>query len=55
MRAADLILFTPGPVRIPPLVAEYLARPPCNTHWMVSLCSTHCAAHWARSRYLAHC
>lgn len=32
MRAADLILFTPGPVRIPPLVAEYLARPPCNYH-----------------------
>ena len=32
MRAVDLILFTPGPVRIPPLVAEYLARPPCNYH-----------------------
>ncbi len=32
MRAADLILFTPGPVRIPPRVAEYLARPPCNYH-----------------------
>jgi 2-aminoethylphosphonate-pyruvate transaminase len=32
MRPADLILFTPGPVRIPPLVAEYLARPPCNYH-----------------------
>lgn len=32
MRAADLILFTPGPVRIPPLVAEHLARPPCNYH-----------------------
>lgn len=32
MRASDLILFTPGPVRIPPLVAEYLARPPCNYH-----------------------
>lgn len=28
----DLILFTPGPVRIPPIVAEYLARPPCNYH-----------------------
>jgi 2-aminoethylphosphonate-pyruvate transaminase len=28
----DLILFTPGPVRIPPLVAEYLASPPCNYH-----------------------
>jgi 2-aminoethylphosphonate-pyruvate transaminase len=28
----DLILFTPGPVRIPPLVAEYLANPPCNYH-----------------------
>lgn len=32
MRPADLILFTPGPVRIPPIVAEYLARPPCNYH-----------------------
>ena len=29
---SDLILFTPGPVRIPPIVAEYLARPPCNYH-----------------------
>ena len=29
---SDLILFTPGPVRIPALVAEYLARPPCNYH-----------------------
>jgi 2-aminoethylphosphonate-pyruvate transaminase len=28
----DLILFTPGPVRIPTLVAEYLAHPPCNYH-----------------------
>ncbi len=28
----DLILFTPGPVRTPPIVAEYLARPPCNYH-----------------------
>lgn len=28
----DLILFTPGPVRTPPLVAEYLASPPCNYH-----------------------
>ncbi|MBA3391928.1 MAG: alanine--glyoxylate aminotransferase family protein [Deltaproteobacteria bacterium] len=28
----DLILFTPGPVRIPATVAEYLARPPCNYH-----------------------
>lgn len=28
----DLILFTPGPVRIPSLVAEYLAHPPCNYH-----------------------
>jgi 2-aminoethylphosphonate-pyruvate transaminase len=32
MPPADLILFTPGPVRIPPPVAEYLARPPCNYH-----------------------
>lgn len=28
----ELILFTPGPVRIPALVAEYLAHPPCNYH-----------------------
>lgn len=28
----DLILFTPGPVRIPTIVAEYLAHPPCNYH-----------------------
>ena len=32
MPRADLILFTPGPVRIPTLVAEYLANPPCNYH-----------------------
>jgi 2-aminoethylphosphonate-pyruvate transaminase len=32
MRRAEPILFTPGPVRIPPLVAEYTARPPCNYH-----------------------
>jgi 2-aminoethylphosphonate-pyruvate transaminase len=32
MPTTELILFTPGPVRIPPLVAEYLARPPCNYH-----------------------
>jgi len=29
---ADLILFTPGPVRIPAIVADYLANPPCNYH-----------------------
>ena len=29
---SDLVLFTPGPVRIPSLVAEYLANPPCNYH-----------------------
>jgi 2-aminoethylphosphonate-pyruvate transaminase len=29
---ANLIMFTPGPVRIPALVAEYLADPPCNYH-----------------------
>jgi len=28
----DLILFTPGPVRIPPSVADSLANPPCNYH-----------------------
>jgi len=32
MRRIDPILFTPGPVRIPPRVAEYLAHPPCNYH-----------------------
>jgi 2-aminoethylphosphonate-pyruvate transaminase len=32
MRRAEPILFTPGPVRTPPSVAEYLARPPCNYH-----------------------
>jgi len=29
---ADLILLTPGPVRIPALVADYLSDPPCNYH-----------------------
>lgn len=28
----ELILFTPGPVRMPSLVSEYLAHPPCNYH-----------------------
>lgn len=32
MSRADLILMTPGPVRIPPIVADYLANPPCNYH-----------------------
>lgn len=32
MGRAELILFTPGPVRTPPLVTEYLADPPCNYH-----------------------
>jgi 2-aminoethylphosphonate-pyruvate transaminase len=32
MPRADLILLTPGPVRIPPIVADYLANPPCNYH-----------------------
>lgn len=32
MRRAEPILFTPGPVRVPPLVAEYLSSPPCNYH-----------------------
>lgn len=27
-----LVLFTPGPVQIPQMVAEYLADPPCNYH-----------------------
>jgi 2-aminoethylphosphonate-pyruvate transaminase len=39
MRPADLILFTPGPVRIPPLVAEYLAHPPCNYHRQDAFCA----------------
>jgi 2-aminoethylphosphonate-pyruvate transaminase len=29
---AELILFTPGPVRIPPKVAHALMNPPCNYH-----------------------
>lgn len=32
MPRAEPILFTPGPVRTPPLVSEYLAKPPCNYH-----------------------
>ncbi len=32
MSRAPLVLFTPGPVRTPPLVNEYLADPPCNYH-----------------------
>ncbi len=32
MSRAKLILFTPGPVRIPRLVAEYMADPPVNYH-----------------------
>jgi 2-aminoethylphosphonate-pyruvate transaminase len=28
----ELILFTPGPVRIPPSVAHALSHPPCNYH-----------------------
>lgn len=28
----ELILFTPGPVRIPPRVAHALSHPPCNYH-----------------------
>jgi len=28
----NVVLFTPGPVRVPPIVAEYLASPPCNYH-----------------------
>jgi len=30
--SATPILFTPGPVRIPRIVAEHLADPPCNYH-----------------------
>jgi 2-aminoethylphosphonate-pyruvate transaminase len=39
MTPADLILFTPGPVRIPPLVAQYLASPPCNYHRQDAFCA----------------
>jgi 2-aminoethylphosphonate-pyruvate transaminase len=39
MTPADLILFTPGPVRIPPLVAQYLANPPCNYHRQDAFCA----------------
>jgi HAD superfamily hydrolase (TIGR01509 family) len=31
-RAANPILFTPGPVRVPPAVTRALADPPCNYH-----------------------
>jgi len=30
--SSNVVLFTPGPVRIPPLVEEYLGHPPCNYH-----------------------
>jgi alanine-glyoxylate transaminase/serine-glyoxylate transaminase/serine-pyruvate transaminase len=29
---ANLVLFTPGPVKIPAIVNEYLVDPPCNYH-----------------------
>ena len=32
MPRSKLILCTPGPVRIPPIVADYMADPPCNYH-----------------------
>ena len=32
MPRSKLVLFTPGPVRTPPIVAEYMADPPCNYH-----------------------
>ncbi len=32
MPRSELILFTPGPVRIPRIVAEHLSDPPCNYH-----------------------
>ncbi|MDB4962777.1 MAG: phnW [Myxococcales bacterium] len=32
MQRTEPILLTPGPVRTPPLVAEYLSQPPCNYH-----------------------
>jgi len=32
MSRAKLVLFTPGPVRIPPIVADYMADPPVNYH-----------------------
>lgn len=32
MQPSKLVLFTPGPVRTPPLVATYLADPPCTYH-----------------------
>ena len=39
MPSSDLILFTPGPVRIPPIVAEYLGNPPCNYHRQEAFCA----------------
>ena len=32
MAPADPVLFTPGPVRLPPAVARALSNPPCNYH-----------------------
>lgn len=37
-RPAKPILFTPGPVRVPPLVRQYLAEPPCNYHRQPGFC-----------------
>jgi aspartate aminotransferase-like enzyme len=39
MQPSDLILLTPGPVRVPPLVAQYLASPPCNYHRQDAFCA----------------
>ena len=30
--SATPVLFTPGPVRVPDIVAQYMAAPPCNYH-----------------------
>lgn len=30
--SSNVVLFTPGPVRIPPLVQQALGNPPCNYH-----------------------
>lgn len=35
MAPANPVLFTPGPVRVPPSVADALANPPCNYHRQV--------------------
>lgn len=39
MSSNEPILFTPGPVRMPPSVAHNLANPPCNYHRQDAFCA----------------